>query len=535
MSQHHRHATARLLDLHAQVRDYFALQGQRRKLFPRALLVGLLAGGIAVAFRWALEGGDILRNRLIDWAHQAPTWGWLLPMFVGAFGAGLAVVLVHRVAPEAAGSGIPHVKAVLYWFRSMRWQAILLVKFIGGVAGIGSGLALGREGPTVQIGSAVGAAVAQGLRVSPRERQTLIAAGAGAGLAAAFNAPLAGLAFVLEELQRHFAPAVFGATFVAAVTADVLTRSLTSQLPVFHVASAPAPPLVALPVFLGLGLLAGILGVVFNRGLLKTLELFTLVRSWPASLSGVLVGAVIGLLGWFVPNALGGGQPLVEEVLNGHMPLAHIPWWFLLRFGLTMLSYGCGAPGGIFAPLLVLGGLLGSAVGQFAPLVLPDAGVRPETFVVVGMAAYFAAIVRAPLTGIVLIVEMTNSYDQMLPLLVACFAAYAVADFLMDRPIYEALLERDLAHETGLPRLEGPIILEFTVHKGARFAGKKVHEVALPEGCVLLTLHRGLSELAPTADTRLEAGDRLTVVITPQAAEAWYVLREGCDATRIRA
>ena len=165
-------------------------------------------------------------------------------------------------------------KAVLYWFRSMRWQAIPLVKFVGGVVGIGSGLALGREGPTVQIGSAMGAAVAHWLRVSPRERQTLIAAGAGAGLAAAFNAPLAGLTFVLEELQRHFAPAVFGAAFVAAVTADVLTRSLTSQLPVFHVASAPTPPLVALPMFLGLGLLAGVLGVAFNRGLLKTLELF---------------------------------------------------------------------------------------------------------------------------------------------------------------------------------------------------------------------------------------------------------------------
>ena len=354
MRQHHRNTTARLQGLRAQVRDYFTLQGQRRKLFPRALLVGLLAGSIAVAFRWALEGGDLLRNRLILWAYQAPTWGWLLPMVMGALGAGLAVGLVHRVAPEAAGSGIPHVKAVLYWFRSMRWQAILLVKFVGGVVGIGSGLALGREGPTVQLGSALGAAVAHGLRVSPRERQALIAAGAGAGLAAAFNAPLAGLTFVLEELQRHFAPAVFGAAFVAAVTADVLTRLFTSQLPVFHVTSAPTPPLVTLPVFLVLGLLAGVLGVAFNRGLLRTLELFTRVRGWPASLHGVCVGAVVGLLGWFVPAALGGGQPLVDAVLKGYMPLAHIPWWFLLRFGLTMVSYGCGAPGGIFAPLLVL-------------------------------------------------------------------------------------------------------------------------------------------------------------------------------------
>ncbi len=122
----------------------------------------------------------------------------------------------------------------------------------------------------------------------------------------------------------------------------------------------------------------------------------------------------------------------------------------------------------------------------------------------------------------------------MLPLLVACFAAYAVADFVMDRPIYEALLERDLAQEIRLPNLEAPVILEFTVHKGARFVGKMVHEVALPDGCVLLTLHRGLSELTPTADTRLEAGDRLTVVITPQAAEALHVLREGCDDSRRR-
>src|SRR5215468_1867916 len=278
MKQHDWNATARLLGLRAQVRDYFTLQGQRRKLFPRAVLVGLLAGGIAVAFRWALEGGDILRNRLIIWAYHAPTWGWLLPPLVGALGAGLAVVLVHRVAPEAAGSGIPHIKAVLYWLRSMRWQAILLVKFVGGVVGIGSGLALGREGPTVQMGSALGAAVAHWLRVSPRERQTLIAAGAGAGLAAAFNAPLAGLTFVLEELQRHFAPTVFGATFVAALTADVVTRSLTSQLPVFHVASPPPQPLLALPVFLVLGLLTGVLGVVFNRGVLQTLALFARVR-----------------------------------------------------------------------------------------------------------------------------------------------------------------------------------------------------------------------------------------------------------------
>jgi chloride channel protein, CIC family len=358
----------------------------------------------------------------------------------------------------------------------------------------------------------------------------LIAAGAGAGLAAAFNAPLAGLTFVLEELQRHFAPTVFGATFVAALTADVVTRSLTSQLPVFHVASPPPQPLLALPVFLVLGLLTGALGVAFNCSLLKTLALFARVcRGW-ASLGGVMVGAAVGCVGWFVPNALGGGQHLIEAVLVGNITLPYIPLWFVLRFGLTMVSYGCGATGGIFAPLLVLGALIGLAVGEIAHLVMPSLISHPEVCAVVGMAAYFAAIVRAPLTGIVLIVEMTNTYEQMVPLLVACLSAYAVADFVMDHPIYEALLERELARDGSLPELQTPMILEYTVHEGAHFEGKQVHELGLPDGCVLVTLRRGLTELVPTLHTRLDAGDRLTAVIASQAPEALAMLREGCES-----
>src|SRR5262249_2042375 len=354
--------------LETEIREYVHIQGQRRRLFPRAMLVGFLAGGVAVAFRLVLEQGDIGRDWLLVWAHQYPTWGWLLPMLVGALGVGLAVSLVRALAPEAAGSGIPHLKAVLARLRSMRWPTVWPVKFVGGGRGIIMGLGLGVEGRTVQMGGAVGAAVAQWLNVTPRERQTLIAAGAGAGLAAAFNAPLAGLIFVLEELQRHFAPTVFGAAFVAALIADVMTRFLTNQLPVFHIEIIPAPPLVTLPAFLGLGVLTGLLGVAFNRSLLRSLTFFArlsgwLVRlgRWAPGLIGAGVGAAVGGLGWFVPNALGGGQRLVEAVLQGHIALSLIPLWFLLRFGLTMVSYGCGAPGGIFAPLLVLGSLIGLA------------------------------------------------------------------------------------------------------------------------------------------------------------------------------
>jgi chloride channel protein, CIC family len=430
-------------------------------------------------------------------------------------------------------------KAVLARLRSLRWQTVLPVKFVGGGLSIGSGLALGREGPTVQMGSAVGAAVAQWLNVTPRERQTLIAAGAGAGLAAAFNAPLAGLIFVLEELQRHFAPTVFGATFVAALIADVMTRFLTNQLPVFHVEIIPAPPLVTLPSFLGLGVLTGLLGVAFNRSLLGSLTFFARLGGglarlgrWAPGLVGAGVGAAVGGVGWFVPSALGGGQHLVEAVLQGHIALSLIPLWFLLRFGLTMVSYGCGAPGGIFAPLLVLGSLIGLAVGKVAHLWIPGTIDHPGAFAVVGMAAYFAAIVRAPLTGIVLIVEMTNTYAQILPLFVACFTAYAVADFLGDEPIYEAMLERDFRRDGSALEAHTPLIAEFTVQEGSRFDGKQVHALGLLAGCVLVTVQRDRYEMVPTPNTHLEVGNRLTVIIAPEATEALEMLRKGCEAPR---
>jgi chloride channel protein, CIC family len=522
-----------------EARDFLQMQAQRRKVFPRAVLVGLLAGLLAVMFRWALNGGELLRTHLILWAHHHPTWGWLVPISVGAVGAGIAVRLVSQLAPETAGSGIPHLKAVLYRLRSMRWQRIVPVKFVAGVLAIGGGLTLGREGPTVQMGGAVGAAVAERLKVSSRERQTLIAAGAGAGLAAAFNAPLAGLAFVLEEVQRDFTPMVFAASFLAAVTADVVTRSLTDQLPIFHITAYPVPPLVTLPAFLVLGGLTGLLGVAFNRGLLGTLDLFARLGGWlsrwggwPLRLAGAWVGAVVGLVGWFVPPALGGGHGLVEAVLAGQVALALVPFWFLLRFGLTMVSYGCGAPGGIFAPLLVLGALIGLGVGEVTHLVMPGAVNYPEAFAVVGMAAYFAAIVRAPLTGIVLIVEMTNSYAQMLPLLVACFSAYAVADALGDRPIYEALLERDVHRDGAAPALQGTLILELTVQAHSRFDGKRVRDLGLPPGSILVTRRHGIHESVPMADTCLEAGDRITAVIAPEAAAAALLLRQGCEAPR---
>lgn len=528
-----RQINAPSVEARSEIREYLETSHEQHKLFPRAALVGLCAGGVAVIFRGLLAGADNLRNLLVHWAYSMPIFGWIFPVMFSAGGAVIATAVVVHYAPEAGGSGIPHLKAVLHRLRDLTWGRVLAAKMFSGVFAIGSGLALGREGPTVQMGGAVGDGIARGLKVSPQDRLTLTAAGAGAGLAAAFNAPLSGLVFVLEEVQRDFRPAVFGAAFVAAASADVVARSVSGQLPVFTVPNYAMPPLSALPAFALLGVFAGLLGVAFNRSLLGTLDL---VARFPQRWNFTLwasIGAVAGLLAWFSPSAVGGGHELAETVLRNKTALLAVPALFVLRFGLTVMSYGTGAAGGIFAPLLVLGALLGLGVGQMVHIFMPVLAAEPGVFAVVGMAAYFTAIVRAPLTGILLITEMTGSYEQMLPLLTASFCAYAVGEYLRDFPIYEALLQRDLRRD-GIGNIHAePIVVEFEVEPNAPFSGQLVRDLGLPAGCVLVRCYVDGREWVPTAVTRLEAYMRVTAVIAPEAKQGLAALQRGCSMAQI--
>lgn len=517
-------------DLPSEIEEYTTVRTQRRRVLPRAALVGLVAGLVASLFRLALAGADSARNALIVWAHNFPAAGWVFPVLFGAAGAAVSLWLVRTYAPEAKGSGIPHLKAVAYRFRVMDWRRLLPVKFVAGVLAIGSGLALGREGPTVQMGGASGDLIAAWLKAAPGERRTLIAAGAGAGLAAAFNAPLSGLTFVLEEVQRDFHPIVFAATFIACVVSDIVARALTSADPVFTVPDYAAQPLGTLPFFILLGVAAGFTGVLFSRGLIGVLNQFGRTRPNLRFAISALAGAAAGVCGWFYPFAVGGGQMLSETALAGKLLASSIPLWFVLRYGLTILSYGTGTAGGIFAPMLALGALVGLGIGQAGHALAPQVVTQPAVFAVVGMAAYFTAVVRAPLTGILLIVEMTGSYAQMLPLLVACFCAYATAELLKALPIYEELLERDLSAGDGSYSLKEPLVVDLTVEPGSPFDGQAVRHLGLPPGCVLVRVVSEGRETVPTAATRLRAYSKITAVIAPDAGHGLELLREGCKA-----
>lgn len=415
---------------------------QRRHILPKALVIGVAAGLLASVFREALQWSELRRIAWVE--HLSPMAGLAASLLLGCLGGGVGVWLVRRFAPEAAGSGIPHMKSVVLGEEQMHWIRILPVKFFSGLAAIGGGMAMGREGPTVQMGGATGLMVSALFRVKPGEgeRKALISAGAAAGLAAAFNAPLAGVMFVLEELHGSFTSVTFIAAFLAAVSADVVCRVLTGDTPIFVLQRMPVPSLNALPVALALGVVAGVGGVIFNRSLLASLSFFDRLKRWPSFLIGALAGLVVGLGAWIYPSVSGTGAFLTEHALDGAFGIRWVLILVLARFVLTMVSYGSGAAGGIFAPLLVIGALGGLAVGRAAHGIAPEWASHPEVFAVLGMGAMLTSIVRAPLTGIVLMIELTGKYDFMLPLLVCCFAAYGVAEAMQDAPIYDALRKR---------------------------------------------------------------------------------------------
>jgi CIC family chloride channel protein len=321
---------------------------------------------------------------------------------------------------------------------------LIPVKFFGGLLAIGTGLALGREGPSVQMGASLAHLVGVVFRRDWPDSRVLLAAGAGAGLATAFNAPIAGAVFVLEELLRRFDTRITITTLGASAGAIAVARVLLGEAPDFHVEPLPSPGFGTVPISLALGLVAGFLGVAYNYTLLGTLAAVERLRSWPVELRAALIGAAVGLLAWVAPNLVGGGDAITQSVLAGSESFVMVALVFILRFGLGTLSYAAGTPGGLFAPMLVLGSQIGLLFGTLGKHWFPSVAAHPTAFAVVGMAAFFTAVVRAPVTGIVLVAEMTDSFTLLLPMLGACFAAMLVPTLLGNPPIYDTLRQRAL-------------------------------------------------------------------------------------------
>jgi len=407
-----------------------------------SLLAGAVAGLIGAIFRLSLDQADRWRDALIERMHSESVVGQLFVIAICAAATCVAAWLVRRFSPLASGSGIPHVEAVLAGELPQAPYRLIPVKFIGGVLAIGSGLALGREGPSVQMGASTAHLMGKIFRRREDDCNVLLAAGAGAGLATAFNAPIAGAVFVLEELVRRFDTRITIATLGASAGAIAVARVFLGDAPDFRVGLVPYPSFGTVPLHLALGFVAGCLGVLYNRAIIGTVMVADRLHRLPVEPRAALIGALVGLIGWFASGAIGGGDVITQQMLSGGTTGAMLSGFFLLRFALGPISYAAGTPGGLFAPILVLGSqsglLFGSICNRWFPAFAPDS----TTLAIVGMAAFFTAVVRAPVTGIILVIEMTAGFTLLLPMLSACFGAMLVPNLLGNAPIYDSLRKR---------------------------------------------------------------------------------------------
>ena len=422
----------------------------KRRFSLRLLLEGLAVGlgaGISISvFRYLLAGSEILRPVIYHNLREALAdgqWQWLALYILSFIIIAYLLKLIVAREPMCTGSGIPQIKGILQGDMSMRWFSVLWSKIIGGVLAIGAGMSLGREGPSVQIGACVGQGLSQTSRRTGFESRILMTAGAGAGLAAAFNAPLAGVIFGLEEMQKTISPALLLTGLTASITAATVTEVVFGMSPVFSMGYLLPLPLNLFDVLVAAGIVIGLLGRLFNIALAYSLNTYS--RLGLSGMKKPLVPLVLaGILGFVLPEILGGGNLLVDSLVVTDYTIGFLCLLFVGKFLFTMICFGSGVPGGIFLPMLVLGAAGGAVLAKLLVL----AGLLPAMYyadiIVFGMAAYFSSVVKSPVTGSILILEMTGSFQHMLALLVVSLTAYVISDLTGGRPVYDELLDRAL-------------------------------------------------------------------------------------------
>ncbi|TCN51725.1 CIC family chloride channel protein [Rhodococcus sp. SMB37] len=421
-----------------------------------AIVAGAVIGFVGGAFRWCLAVADEWRVHMLHWAHGLPGPSWLIPVGVTALCAALAALIVRPI-PLAAGSGVQHVEAVARGEAEPPRLLVLPAKFFGGLLAMGSGLVLGREGPIVHMGAVVGAESARRARMSDEHVRLLQTSVSGAGLAVAFNAPIGGALFVFEEVTRAFRFRTVVPVLLSVGVGVACSRLILGDRPDFDVGLLDPPSITLLPVFVVFGLLTGLSGAVYNRLVMRLLAASDALRSVSPIAKAAVIGGMIGLVSVVAPLAAGGGDTVSQHLVSGGtIALPIMAWLVVVRFVAGPLSYAAGTPGGLFAPLLALGALWGVLYARVAEILIP--GIDSSLAVpmaIVGMAALFSASVRAPLTGIALVVEMTGTTSVTVPMLLASAGAVVVAHLVGVAPIYDSLRARMLA-SSGPPN-HGPV------------------------------------------------------------------------------
>ena len=406
------------------------MDNHKYKFAAFALAAGCFAGAVTIIYRLLLSRAEKIMFAVTEFVRGNIfyTAAWFAVLILLA----LITAFLLKCEPYIGGSGIPQVEAETRGYINQCWYKVLLCKLAGGVLCVLGGLSLGREGPSIQLGAMAGKGLCRrtGCK-SEREKNILLSCGASAGLAAAFNAPLAGIMFSIEEVHKSLSPALLTALMLSSFISDFLSKLVFGQQPVFTFELKQFVPLKLFPVLIIMSIILGIAGTIYNIIIPYAQRIFKKIKK-PFNI--VIPFILAGILGKLIPDVLGSGHSMISILEYGGVTLRFLLTLLAVKFIFSAISFGSGVPGGIFFPLLVLGAYIGGCFGM-----LNICGEYIYNIIIIAMAGLFSSIVRAPVTGIILICEMSGSSD-ILPLVTVSAISYITAGFFKSKPIYDILL-----------------------------------------------------------------------------------------------
>ncbi len=480
------------------------------RLTVQGIMVGIFAGLMVCLYRFLLYGSEHVLREYLNVINGNLIYTILF--FIALAVMGLLVDWLTKWEVDSAGSGIPQVYAEVKGHMEANWAKVLFSKIVSGVLTALGGLSLGPEGPSVQIGGMAGKGIAKLFKGSKTDELRLILVGSAVGITAAFNAPLAGVIFVFEEINHGFDKTLVFIALVSAIVSDFISKVIFGQstaltFPIHNI------PLESYWLLIILGILIGLLGYVYNVGMIRSSDIVANLKI-PSWLKFVLVFLVSGVVALTIPEISDGGHFMMDMLDIAMLSLGVLMLLLVLKYLFSMFSFSSGAPGGIFLPILVLGAYIGAVFGS---AVVPAFGFEHDLiykFVVISMAGFFAATVRSPITGVVLIAEMCGSTESLVAMIIVSLIAYVVPTLLGNEPIYESLYDRLLLNKNRefVKKPSKHVLSEYLVPLDCNYINFKIKDIPFPKNAIVVSVIRNGKYIIPTDDFHIKYSDQIHVL-----------------------
>ena len=480
------------------------------RLTIQGVLVGIFAGLMVCLYRFLLAGSESVLRNYLNIIHGNVLY--IVLFFIALVVMALLIDWLTKWEADSAGSGIPQVYAEVKGHMEANWAKVLFSKITAGVITALGGLSLGPEGPSVQIGGMAGKGIAKIFKGSKTDELRLILVGSAVGITAAFNAPLAGVIFVFEEINHGFDKTLIFIALVSAIVSDFISKAIFGQSTILHFPVLNIP-LESFWILVALGFIIGILGYLYNLGMMKSSDFMASLKI-PSWLKFVIVFMISGVIALLLPEISDGGHFMMDMLDVAIPSLGVLVLLLVLKYLFSMFSFSSGAPGGIFLPILVLGAYIGAIFGS---IVVPAFGWQHDLiykFIIISMAGFFAATVRSPITGIVLLAEMSGSTESLVAMIIVSLIAYVVPTLLGNEPIYESLYDRLLLKKNRefVKKPSKHVLSEYVVPLDCNYINFKIKDIPFPKNAIVVSVIRNGKYIIPTEDFHINYSDQIQVL-----------------------